>query len=501
MEDALDLFAGPGGWDVGALALGVEPLGIEWDDAACATRNTAGLRTMQADVFELDPLEFAPCRLLIGSPPCPTFSNAGGGSGHVVIDIIIECIDALLNGQDTRAESRDRAYAELLPRAQEEERQKATRKGREPDLAKAAVKARREAEMSILVVEPLRWSLALKPRWIALEQVPPVLPIWEKMAEALRIAGWNVWTGCLSSEQFGVPQTRQRAILLADRERLVGPPEPTHQRYVPMPKENGHATLFDPGPRQRIIVAGDEALLPWISMAEALGWVPSEDRPARVLCGHHTPRWSYDQQIPIRTRGEDGSRPTDVFDANDAPSRVVTGKTDSWVVGDGDGLPVEDVEDVALRNGNQENVAVRGLDEPAGTMFFGHRMNDVQWVQRERSGDRSEEGFAPDEMPAQALTSKARSWTVHDGRSDEFNRGPVDPEEQPAPTVGSTARQWQVEGEESPPLVLRTGDNTMSVSRDPEDMEPYERSVDEPAPTLVPEGRRCLEDRARGRAH
>jgi site-specific DNA-cytosine methylase len=38
----IDLFAGCGGWDVGARALGVEPLGIELDHAACETRRAAG---------------------------------------------------------------------------------------------------------------------------------------------------------------------------------------------------------------------------------------------------------------------------------------------------------------------------------------------------------------------------------------------------------------------------------------------------------------------------
>lgn len=41
------------------------------------------------------------------------------------------------------------------------------------------------------------------------------------------------------------------------------------------------------------------------------------------------------------------------------------------------------------------------------------------WVQRERSGDRAEEGFDPAEMPSQALTSKARSWT------ERVLRGPM----------------------------------------------------------------------------
>lgn len=70
------------------------------------------------------------------------------------------------------------------------------------------------------------------------------------------------------------------------------------------------------------------------------------------------------------------------------------------------------------------------------------------WVQRERSGDRAEEGFDPAEMPSQALTSKARSWTVHhpthydrrqgntrdDGTRDMVRPIPVD---EPAPTLGA----------------------------------------------------------------
>ena len=76
--NAVDLFAGPGGWDVGARELGLDPLGIELDDAACRVREAAGLRTLQGDVAALDPLDF-PCDLLIASPPCTAFSMAGKG--------------------------------------------------------------------------------------------------------------------------------------------------------------------------------------------------------------------------------------------------------------------------------------------------------------------------------------------------------------------------------------------------------------------------------------
>lgn len=58
-SDCIDLFAGPGGWDVGARDLGIDPLGVEYDDNACATRNAAGLRTLQGDVSALDPNDVA----------------------------------------------------------------------------------------------------------------------------------------------------------------------------------------------------------------------------------------------------------------------------------------------------------------------------------------------------------------------------------------------------------------------------------------------------------
>jgi site-specific DNA-cytosine methylase len=45
MTTAVDLFAGPGGWDVAARELGVETVGIELDEAACATREAADLST------------------------------------------------------------------------------------------------------------------------------------------------------------------------------------------------------------------------------------------------------------------------------------------------------------------------------------------------------------------------------------------------------------------------------------------------------------------------
>ena len=47
---AVDLCAGPGGWDVAARDLGMDVSGIEIDAATCRTRRAAGLRTFEADI-------------------------------------------------------------------------------------------------------------------------------------------------------------------------------------------------------------------------------------------------------------------------------------------------------------------------------------------------------------------------------------------------------------------------------------------------------------------
>ena len=235
----VDLFAGPGGWDLAAHRLGLDPLGVEWDDAACATRGAAGLRTVQADVSELDPLDYAPCDLLIASPPCQAWSTAGKGGGRRDIDLCVQAVHDLAAGNDTRAE----------------------------------LAAKCEDRRSILVAEPLRWALALKPRLLAWEQVPPVLEMWSLCAQLLGEAGYFTAVGLLSSERYGVPQTRQRAFLIASTDGPVALPMPTHQRYVAPKKMDPNAVgLFDVPERERIVVPEDRHLLPWVSMAQALGW-------------------------------------------------------------------------------------------------------------------------------------------------------------------------------------------------------------------------------------
>ncbi len=234
----VDLFAGPGGWDLAARDLGLDPIGVELDPAACATRRAAGLRTVWASVTDVWCSE--PIGGLIASPPCPTFSTAGKGEGVAELPWLHAAIErwAKWGWSDDLRTLHDWSD----PRTP-------------------------------LVLEPLRWIDQAEPEWVAFEQVPPVLPLWEQIAAGLQHRGWGAWAGVLCAADYGVPQKRYRAFVLAHRDRQVTPPEPTHAEH-PAP------SLFSP------------QLLPWVTMAEALGWRVLDgpiswcwERPATTVAG------------------------------------------------------------------------------------------------------------------------------------------------------------------------------------------------------------------------
>ena len=231
----VDLFAGPGGWDEGLRELGYAALGIDLDPLACATAEAAGHERVAGDVAALDPADFSGTWGLLASPPCQAFSSAGKGLGKIDKPQVIACARELSRGRDTRARRL----------------------------------ARCKDARSLLTVEPLRWALALRPRWLALEQVPAVAELWSVFAEILEAHGYRCAAGLLSSERFGVPQVRKRAFLIASLDGPVGLPAPTHRSFDPRRHEPRH----------------DELHLPcWVSMAQALGW---GSEPA-LLRSHNT---------------------------------------------------------------------------------------------------------------------------------------------------------------------------------------------------------------------
>lgn len=354
--EIIDLFAGPGGWDTGLRLTGDTStlLGIEWDPDACATAQAAGHPRIQADVSLLDPAWFAGADGLIASPPCQAWSMAGDRKGE-------------------------------LDRGKVFERIAAFAAGREPDVVEWA------DERSRLTAEPMRWAVAIRPRWIACEQVPAVLPLWRYVAELLRKIGYKAWAGILSAERYGVPQTRERAILIARRDGVpVGPPPPTHQAYRAKQGAQTTPDLFD------------DPLPEPVSMAAALGWGLPE-RPAWTVTGGGTDTGGAEvfgnfasrkhlAEVVLRSNYTDGGDlATRTIRTLDEPATTVTVKLGHWMMRNG---PQENAAERALdepsgtiygsrpgnatwtlRNGNQANAC-----EPAGTLFFGDRSNAVDWV-------------------------------------------------------------------------------------------------------------------------
>lgn len=282
-----DLFAGAGGWDLAAAELGIHARGVENMKEARATRDAAGLTTIHDDVWTFQPDGNA--EGLIASPPCQTFSAAGKGSGRKALDDVFRGI------RDNYTSNLD--HLRFL--------------GEEVGDPRTA-----------LVLTPLHFALAGHYEWLAWEQVPTVLPVWEMCADRLRYDGWHVWTGVLHAEQFGVPQTRKRAKLLASRNPIT-PPRPTHSRYYSRTPER-----LDPG------------VLPWISMLEAVGHGLAS-RPSPTITGGG-----------IETRG-----------AEPIAKLARYTRSADWV----------------LRGSNQAHAAIRPITHPAPTMLFGHCSNDVRW--------------------------------------------------------------------------------------------------------------------------
>ena len=131
--NVVDTFCGIG-WAFACEDLGIDEHGIDIEPTVADTRTKLGWDTTTADILDLDPSDWAGCDGLIASPPCQSWSRAGKGAG----------LDD--------------------PRGQ-------------------------------LVWQPLAWALAIRPRWVACEQVPEARGAFELIAHRLREHGYHadVW--------------------------------------------------------------------------------------------------------------------------------------------------------------------------------------------------------------------------------------------------------------------------------------------------------------------
>lgn len=409
MTLVIEGFAGPGGWSEGLKLAGFtgRSLGVEWDLTACRTAMAAGHLRVQADVAKFPIHDFVGLvDGVIKSPPCPTFSQAGQGAGRHLTAVLINAITRTARGKNVMAETRRECAAILRSVALTDPKmRKWTRTAR-------SRWAREQATMSVLVVQPMRWAYILRPRWIALEQVPAVASLWKHMEQMLRELGYKAWSGVLSAEEYGVPQTRKRAVLIARNDGLpVGPPAPTNQAY-----RAGQAANLEPD------LFGDP-LPPPVSMADALGWGLPE-RPAWTVTSGGTetggaevsgnaknrrelaetvaqarnsgpgaerePRNVSEPSYTIRANGS-GSHPSgtewvvrtgnnsvigggetkDFKRSVDVPSPTLTGNVDRW--------QVAPAEAWLLKHGAESKATKRRPDEPAATVFS-TRSGNLSWT-------------------------------------------------------------------------------------------------------------------------
>ncbi|GAA2192808.1 DNA cytosine methyltransferase [Streptomyces bangladeshensis] len=219
-------FAGIG-WSEALRSMGLTDIGLELAWPACRTRIAAGHTTIHCDVTQYPTAPFKSHTVKkIDSPPCPGFGKSGKKLGLRDLPLVHQAIDDLAHGSDTRA----------------------------------AIGAACLDERSILTAEPMRWHYDLRPEWIAMEQVPSVLPVWQQYAEILTRWGYSTATGVLDAADYGLGQRRPRAVLIASRVREVVLPAPTH---------------------------GGLGQPPLVAMAEVIGWGYTR-RPAPTVTGGGT---------------------------------------------------------------------------------------------------------------------------------------------------------------------------------------------------------------------
>ena len=307
---ALDLFCGMGGASLGLEWAGLEVLGIEADRAAAAMhRHVCDGEVHELDIAAANPLQYGGIDLLWASPPCQPFSAAGLRQGM----------------EDPRAH---------------------------------------------LLFQVPRWVHHIRPRFVICEQVKAALPWWEAFASDFEEYGYHTWTGLLHSEEYGVPQTRTRAFLIASLDGPVTPPVPTHRRY------------FTRAPHDRVDLV-NEHLPRFVSMADVLD-IEHDD-----LVGFARKADEADSINGYRRRD---------FREGDDPAFTMTSKGRSWSVNTGrDWKPGSDRSSAQQRDsvypaptvtgdssvnkwmlsGRQSRSTMRNDHEPAPTVTAGHDV--TQW--------------------------------------------------------------------------------------------------------------------------
>lgn len=226
--NVIDLFAGAGGLSVGAYMAGASVrASVEIDPIAAKTLRTNAHyhgEIIEEDVCNLtgnmlkkiarlkksDPL------IIIGGPPCQPFSKAAYWTE---------------NGEDA-------AYRRA--------RSQGIKAQRPPPPAVAREDNRRD-----LVMEFWRLVLETNADAFVFENVPSIKhprnkPIYEGLLSKARLAGYEITEVMAKATSFGVPQTRERTVVIGSRRRKPLIPKETHSAggndlFLPPPVTAGEA--------------------------------------------------------------------------------------------------------------------------------------------------------------------------------------------------------------------------------------------------------------------
>jgi DNA (cytosine-5)-methyltransferase 1 len=363
----LDDFAAGGGWEQGFRQAGstIPTVGVEWDKAAVLVARANGQRRIRGDVRKVTgriakilKARLGTTWLYVASPPCQTFSAAGKGAGREHLDSLLLAVRMVGLGYS-------------------------------PEAAIAQVSDEALDERSVLVLHPLQIIVEHRPTLILLEQVKEALPVWKEYAAVLRGLGYAVRVEVIKTEKYGVAQSRRRAVLSGSLIHDEAPwPTATHSEFYPRNKAKR-----------------DEGVLPFVTMAQALGWAD----PVKVISNYST--------------GGDTSNPGVRY--GDEPAATITSKTNRNKVIFGD---------VVRANGTLREVDT----EPAGTIPASADNGNFRFfVGAGRTGEGRPRNV--DEAPAATLTGKGTAYFL----SSEGDWTPGQPEwteQRPSPTiVGSFA--------------------------------------------------------------
>lgn len=239
----VSLFSGAGGLDLGFIQAGHSIIWANdlYEDAVCSYRKNIGHHIIERDIHLISSDEIPDCDMIIGGFPCQGFSVA--------------------NVKRHTGDERNNLYKELL-----------------------------------------RVIKDKKPKYFLAENVKGLLSLAKGEVFAMILkdffnAGYNVTYKVLNSADYGVPQRRERVIIVGIRKDLpflFEFPQNTHSQY------------------------GDSTTQRWISVSEALSNLPDPDTPNEV------PNHTY-SKYKLNFNGYIGHRPLDP----DKPAPTVTARGDN----------------------------------------------------------------------------------------------------------------------------------------------------------------------------